>query len=246
MEDKPGAYRLMRERVFSQLSPREVSEGIRHFWAYCTYLDELFGRLPGTLEGGGQAGNTLVLYCSDHGDYCGDHGLFAKGIPCFRGAYHVPAIIRWPEGVRTPGRSVDDPVSLADFAPTILDAAGVKADARSAEQASCLSHAGRSLPHGGMTCTRSATAWSWTTRSGPFPRAGGSTCSAGSTATSCTTWPRTGRRCGTWRATLATRNARGKCAAACGGSPCGDHLSENLIRGQPLFGSQVCELSLTG
>ena len=75
---------------FGQLSEREVRDGIRHFWAYCTYLDELFGQLLAALDATGQRENTLVLYTSDHGDYCGEHGLFAKGIPCFQGAYRVP------------------------------------------------------------------------------------------------------------------------------------------------------------
>ncbi len=124
LEDKPRVYQRMRNQIFDQLSEREVREAIRHFWAYCTYLDDLFGQILQALEATGQAENTLVLYCSDHGDYCGDHGLFAKGIPCFDGAYHVPAIIRWPKGVQSPGRRVDAFVSLADFAPTFIEAAG--------------------------------------------------------------------------------------------------------------------------
>jgi arylsulfatase A-like enzyme len=126
--DKPAIYRRMREMRFGQLSEREVREAIRHFWAYCTYLDDLFGRLLDALERTGQADDTLVLYCADHGDYCGEHGLFAKGIPCFRGAYHVPAVVRWPSAVAEPGRRVDALVSLADFAPTFLEIAGVQTE----------------------------------------------------------------------------------------------------------------------
>jgi arylsulfatase A-like enzyme len=114
----------MRGQIFGQLSEREVREGIRHFWAYCSYLDDLFGKILQGLEATGQAENTLVLFCSDHGDYCGEHGLFAKGIPCFKGAYHVPAVIRYPAYLENPGRRVDEFVSLADFAPTFIEAAG--------------------------------------------------------------------------------------------------------------------------
>jgi len=128
LADKPRIYQRMRRRIWSQMSEREIREGIRHFWAYCTYLDELFGKVLAALEATGQANDTLVLYTSDHGDYCGDHGLFAKGIPCFRGAYHVPAIIRWPAGVKNPGRRVEDFVSLADFAPTFVELATGKAE----------------------------------------------------------------------------------------------------------------------
>jgi arylsulfatase A-like enzyme len=127
LADKPAIYQRMRETRFGQLSEREVREGIRHFWAYCTYLDDLFGRLLAALDATGQRENTLVLYTSDHGDYCGEHGLFAKGIPCFQGAYRVPAIIRWPAGVADAGRREDAFVSLADFGPTFLEAAGVAA-----------------------------------------------------------------------------------------------------------------------
>lgn len=128
LADKPRIYQRMREMRFGQLSPREVREGISHFWAYCTYLDDLFGQILAALDATGQAENTLVLYVADHGDYCGEHGLFAKGIPCFRGAYHVPAVIRWPAGVCNPGRRVDNFVSLADFAPTFIELAGLKQD----------------------------------------------------------------------------------------------------------------------
>ena len=128
LADKPAIYQRMRQMRFSQLSEREVREGIRHFWAYCTYLDDLFGQILEKLEETGQRENTLVLYCSDHGDYCGEHGLFAKGIPCFQGAYHIPAVIRWPALVRESGRQVDEFISLADFAPTFLEAAGLNSD----------------------------------------------------------------------------------------------------------------------
>ena len=108
---KPNLYRRMREQIFGQLSPREVREGMRHFYAYCTYLDDLFAQILEALEATGQAEDTLVLYCSDHGDYCGDHGLFAKGIPCFQGAYRVPAVVRWPKGIPNPGRRRPCPCS---------------------------------------------------------------------------------------------------------------------------------------
>jgi arylsulfatase A-like enzyme len=126
LADKPKIYQRMRRQVWGQLSEREIREGVRHFWAYCSWLDELFGKILAALDATGQAGNTLVLYCSDHGDYCGDHGLFAKGIPCFQGAYHVPAVVRWPKGIASPGRRVEEFVSLADWAPTLVELAGAQ------------------------------------------------------------------------------------------------------------------------
>jgi choline-sulfatase len=127
MTDKPAIYQRLRRQVFGQLSKRDVRESIRHYWAYCSYLDGLFGKLLQSLERTGQAHNTLVIYCSDHGDYCGDHGLFCKGIPSFRGAYNIPIVLRWPAFVKDPGRRVSEFVSLADVAPTLLEAAGIDA-----------------------------------------------------------------------------------------------------------------------
>lgn len=128
LTDKPRIYKRMRDMRFGQLTEREVREAVRHFWATCSYLDDLFGRLLEALDATNQAENTLVLYCADHGDYCGDHGLFAKGIPSFRGAYNVPAVMRYPRGITDPGRRVEEFVSLADFAPTFVELAGSKAD----------------------------------------------------------------------------------------------------------------------
>ncbi|KPJ52748.1 MAG: hypothetical protein AMS16_05970 [Planctomycetes bacterium DG_58] len=124
LADKPRIYQRMRNQVWDQLSEREIREGIRHFWAYCSYLDDRFGKLLKVLDASGQAENTVVLYTADHADYCGEHGLFAKGIPCFRGAYHIPAVMRWPKGIANPGRRVDVLVSEADFAPTFTELSG--------------------------------------------------------------------------------------------------------------------------
>jgi arylsulfatase A-like enzyme len=80
------------------------------------------------LEEVGQTEDTLVLFCSDHGDYIGDHGLFHKQVPAFLGAYMVPAVVKWPNGIKNPGRVVEEFVSLADFCPTFLELAGLKTD----------------------------------------------------------------------------------------------------------------------
>lgn len=124
LDDKPALYRRTRDR-FDQLTEPEQREALRHYLAFCTYQDVLFGRVLAALEETGWLESTAVLYLSDHGDYAGDHGLWCKGLPCFRGSYHVPAILRWPEGIARPGSNVDAFVSLADFAPTFLDMAGV-------------------------------------------------------------------------------------------------------------------------
>ena len=122
MNDRPGLYRRTRD-IFGQLTPDEHREAIRRYWAFCTYEDGLFGRLLDALDASGRADETVVMFCSDHGDYAGEHGLWTKGLPCFRGAYHVPMLVAGP-GVGG-GRTVDAPVSLCDVGPTLLELAGL-------------------------------------------------------------------------------------------------------------------------
>lgn len=127
MRDKPGLYRRIRDR-FDQLSSEEHREALRHYLAFCSYEDDLFGRVLDALEERGERENTVVIFMSDHGDYAGEHGLWCKGLPCFRGAYHIPTVVRWPAGIQEPGRCVDSFLTLADFAPTFRQLAGVTAE----------------------------------------------------------------------------------------------------------------------
>lgn len=130
---RPQYYARLRGQVFGQMGPEEARETLRHYHAFCAFVDHQFGRLMDALDRSGQRSNTVVVLCSDHGDYAAEHGLFCKGLPAFRGAYHVPLAIAGPgfDG----GRTVDAIVGLTDLAPTLLELA----------QARSLPTSGRSL-----------------------------------------------------------------------------------------------------
>ena len=123
LADKPHLYKRTRD-LFDQLTPEEHRESIRHYLAFCSYEDFLFGQLLDALTERGILDDTIVMYVSDHGDYMGAHGLWTKGLPCFKEAYHVCSTIGYGK-VRQRGRVVDDLVSLVDYAPTILELAGI-------------------------------------------------------------------------------------------------------------------------
>lgn len=125
MLDKPTLYRRTKDR-YSQLSPEEHRESIRRFYAFCSYEDYLFGKLLDAVEQNGLMENTLLLYISDHGDYIGSHGLWAKGLPCFREAYHICSMAGGGV-VKDPGRMENTLLSIADWAPTFLELAGYSA-----------------------------------------------------------------------------------------------------------------------
>ena len=123
LKDKPRIYERMRRQFWDQLGEDGARETIKHYWARCTWVDAFLGRILDALEQTGQAENTLVLFLSDHGDYAGAHGIWCKGVPAFREAYAIPAIVRWPAGILHPGRTVGELVSIADFMPTFLQIA---------------------------------------------------------------------------------------------------------------------------
>jgi len=82
-------------------------------------LDQKIGKVLDMLERDGLAENTIVLYFGDHGrcHVRGKQWLYDGGI-------HIPLVIRWPGHIE-PGTKVEELVSALDFAPTMLDLAGV-------------------------------------------------------------------------------------------------------------------------
>ncbi len=127
MENKPALYRRTKDR-YSQLTEMEHRKSILHYLAFCTYEDHLFGELLKALEQKGELEDTIVIYTSDHGDYVGEHGLWAKGLPCFNSAYHIPLLIRRPGSGGIKGEQINHFVTLADMAPTILEMLEIRAD----------------------------------------------------------------------------------------------------------------------
>lgn len=122
LSDKPNIYERLREQVWDQLSEKEARDCLKHYLAYCSKMDRYFGELIDVLQESDQAENTIVLFCSDHGDYASDHGLWCKGIAAFDSAYRVPLIASLPDAFETHPGTNDAFVSLCDIGPTILDA----------------------------------------------------------------------------------------------------------------------------
>ncbi|MFO7917176.1 MAG: sulfatase-like hydrolase/transferase [Anaerolineae bacterium] len=123
MGDKPRVYQRQR-RFWGQMTEDEYREAIAHYWGFCTMQDDFLGMVLDALDASGRAEDTLVIFMSDHGDYAGAHGLFMKGVAPFDECYRIPCVMRWPKGIANPGRVVDEFVTLADFAPTLVELAG--------------------------------------------------------------------------------------------------------------------------
>jgi len=122
MTDKPGLYRRTRD-CFS-LTREEHIESIRHYLAFVSYEDYLFGKLMARLKANNLEEDTYVLFVTDHGDYMGAHGLWAKVLPCFKEAYQICAVLGG--GFISEGSVCDELVSITDFFPTFLELANIQ------------------------------------------------------------------------------------------------------------------------
>ena len=84
------------------------------------HFDAHLGRMLASLERRGLLENTVVIVTSDHGMPFPR----AKG-QAYDASNHVPLAVMWKGGIKVAGRTVDDYVSFADFAPTIIELAGL-------------------------------------------------------------------------------------------------------------------------
>ena len=118
------------------LRRRDTGEALLH-WKYERFLkdylsvarslDRNIGLLLNYLDQKGLAGNTVVIYASDQGFYLGEHGWFDKRW-IYEESLRTPFVMRYP-GVVRPGSTVSSMMLNIDWAPTILDMAGVKTPA---------------------------------------------------------------------------------------------------------------------
>lgn len=113
----------------SDLSGRELQS-----WLYQRYMndymgtllsvDDNLGRLLEYLEQSGLDENTIVIFTSDQGFFLGDHGWYDKRW-MYEQSLHIPLMVRWP-GVIEPGQTDEHMVQNLDFAPTLVDLAGLE------------------------------------------------------------------------------------------------------------------------
>lgn len=103
-------------------------------WRYQRYMqdylgtvaavDDGVGRLLDFLKDNGLDENTIVVYTSDQGFYLGEHGWFDKRF-MYEESLRTPLLVRYPAEIPA-GSTSNALVQNLDFAPTLLDYAGVE------------------------------------------------------------------------------------------------------------------------
>ncbi|MGH0149206.1 UNVERIFIED_CONTAM: hypothetical protein FKN15_014460 [Acipenser sinensis] len=98
-------------------------------------VDWMVGRITNVVERLGLSNKTMMYFTSDHGGHLEDsdsrgqkggwNGIYkgGKGMGGWEGGIRVPGIFRWP-GTLSPGSVIDEPTSLMDVFPTLVNLAG--------------------------------------------------------------------------------------------------------------------------
>jgi arylsulfatase A-like enzyme len=104
---------------------QKMTDYMREYYRTLSPVDDSVGRIVDWLHANDLARSTAIVFTSDNGYMEGEHGLIDK-----RNAYEesmrVPLLV-WAPGLIPGGRTVSHCVSSLDFAPTLLDLAGVAA-----------------------------------------------------------------------------------------------------------------------
>ncbi|KAH6870650.1 alkaline-phosphatase-like protein [Alternaria rosae] len=115
--------------VFTFKTPAELAEFkyqryMQRYLRTIQSIDDNTGRMLDYLDAEGLAENTIVIYTSDQGFFLGEHGWFDKRF-MYEESFQMPFLVRWPKEIKA-GSVCDDIICNVDFAPTFLDAAGLR------------------------------------------------------------------------------------------------------------------------
>jgi arylsulfatase A-like enzyme len=136
---KPANYGRENGEHFSNQSRQDRQYERFYEWNYADKYDEVMatyhqqiyaidvavGMIREALKEQGVADNTVIIYTSDNGFFCGSHGYGSKVLP-YEESTHVPMIIFDPRQPNSGKKLRSDALTgNIDFAPTMLKLAGL-------------------------------------------------------------------------------------------------------------------------
>jgi len=86
-----------------------------------SFVDDKVGEILAALEASGQADNTVIIFCADHGEMLGERGMWFKQ-SFYEWSARIPLLVSAPE-LYAP-RRVKDCASLVDLLPTLVGIGG--------------------------------------------------------------------------------------------------------------------------
>ncbi|HLR26585.1 MAG TPA: sulfatase [Fodinibius sp.] len=111
------------EMTDTQLARWKYQRFMQDYLKTVKSVDNNVGRVIDYLKENGLYENTLIVYTSDQGFYMGEHGWFDKRF-MYEQSIRTPLLMKFPKEIKTRGE-VDELVQNIDWAPTIVDLAGL-------------------------------------------------------------------------------------------------------------------------
>ncbi|MGH2510501.1 MAG: sulfatase family protein, partial [Ktedonobacteraceae bacterium] len=106
-------------RIVDGVGVTGLRELLRIYYAATCMIDDQVGRVLKALDESGHSKDTIVVFCTDHGDMAGGHGMFWKSNSFFyEELVRVPFIISYPGRIKPQENSME--CSLVDVMPTLL------------------------------------------------------------------------------------------------------------------------------
>jgi arylsulfatase A-like enzyme len=103
--------------------PEEIRQKVKYdlsgYYAHCSALDEMVGKLLQVLNISGISEKTIVLFVSDHGDLLGSHGYYKKQQP-YDESVRIPMIYYIPEALGGKAEKFEALINADDIMPTLL------------------------------------------------------------------------------------------------------------------------------
>lgn len=116
---------------WQQMSPDERRKTTLRYYALCTYVDWLFGKVIDKIDQIGKTEDTLFVFTSDHGEMLGDRNHRFSKCCLYEGSVRVPLFFTGAGVDKSLVGKVDNtPVEHVDILPTLMEAAGIEPDFR--------------------------------------------------------------------------------------------------------------------
>lgn len=143
----PQSYRAAKDRDFKRADEEpEIVDIYRRYWgiydpvqlmnyrvAYALQMeivDHVVGMVLTRLKELGLYDDMMIAFISDHGEMNGRRAIVDKGVYLYPDVLRVPLVLKAPATAPRKHPEVSSPVSLLDISQTILEVAGITAEAK--------------------------------------------------------------------------------------------------------------------
>lgn len=117
--------RLQQQWSIDKIPPETLRAARAAYYGLITQNDYNMGRVLAGLQDLGLLEDAMIVFCSDHGEYLGDHRTGAKMF-MHESSAHIPMVVRLPQSwdQRMPGAACPHLATPADVFSTVVAAAG--------------------------------------------------------------------------------------------------------------------------